>query len=104
MYAAGKRKIRPPARFALSPTEQDQWHSTPAENFNVQLTTELLDASRRLEKLKTELGMQAAELETAEALSTTPSPDCMTLLRQVRGQPSQEALHKMATVKGRWLT
>ncbi|XP_035665974.1 uncharacterized protein LOC118409209 [Branchiostoma floridae] len=58
MFGAGRRKIRPPARFVSSPAEDAEleWHSTPAE-LSKRLEDELLDVTRQLEKMKADLGV-----------------------------------------------
>lgn len=74
MQGVGKRTIRLPARFALSPTENADWHSTPTE-LSEKLHNELLDVSRQIEKLKTSLALQDVDPEVAEARNTPlPSP------------------------------
>ncbi|CAH1264279.1 MERTK [Branchiostoma lanceolatum] len=89
MYGAGKRKTRPPARFVLSPTEEPDehgWHSTPAARLTEQLHNELLDVSKQIEQMKTDLGIQEAELETAKTplpISPRPREDDVTDHRSI---------------------
>eukprot|EP00058_Branchiostoma_floridae_P019953 XP_002605443.1 hypothetical protein BRAFLDRAFT_74257 [Branchiostoma floridae] len=68
MFGAGRRKIRPPARFVSSPAEDNEleWHSTPAE-LSKRLEKELLDVTRQLEKMKADIG---ADLERAGRVCT----------------------------------
>ncbi|KAI8481711.1 hypothetical protein Bbelb_405480 [Branchiostoma belcheri] len=72
MYGAGKREIRAPARYALSPADKPEWPSTPAEKLAEQLSTEILDVSRRIERMKVDMG---SGRRTSESTSTPlPTP------------------------------
>ena len=75
----------------LSLTEPDDWHSTPANRLSEQLNNQFLDVSRRLERMKTDLGMQGGE--TADVAPCAPLP-LFPGVDDVAGQrsPAPEAL------------
>ncbi|KAI8482866.1 hypothetical protein Bbelb_394010 [Branchiostoma belcheri] len=85
MYGAGKRKTRAPARYALSPVDEPEWPSTPADKLAEQLSTEILDVSRRIERMKVDMGLGR---RTSESTSTPRRRTRVT--SSVRGRPSQK--------------
>ncbi|KAI8478185.1 hypothetical protein Bbelb_440790, partial [Branchiostoma belcheri] len=64
---AGKRKIRVPAQYGMSPADDPEWPSTPADKLEKQLSNEILDVSKRIEQMKVDLGIEHG---TSESTST----------------------------------